>query len=417
MMGASRGFGPPVGGGSVATGRGEATAKRWQRLAWCWAVYYCCVMTVGRFPEYTQAVIWMGGLVVGLLTLRLLSRRMSDVPSEAGLLGALAAWSILGGFDVADGAAYLANLKLLLECLFVVALLGAVVRNSGDTNSMWWAFLAVAVFNTGYVLDSGVELGMGGLAGLERQAGVTGNANALGFCAFAGLLGAMAIFGETKSILARALCLAGSVVALVGLLMGGSRGAYLAWVVSVILWSITCFGGARNRAWKVALGAVIAGAVLYPATGWIQENTGLGKRMTGAVSREDASSEIRLELSIIGAKLALEHPLTGVGLGQFGLVTGTGLYAHNEWAEFAATTGVPGFLLVLGVYFSVWRRLSRVIGQRRSALEIYRARMARLTLIILVVSGAVFRPNLISVDTMFLLAVVVGVGNRAVGKR
>jgi O-antigen ligase len=110
--------------------------------------------------------------------------------------------------------------------------------------------------------------------------------------------------------------------------------------------------------------------------------------------------------------------LTGVGLGQFGRFSG-GIagYAHNEWADFAAATGFPGLLLVLGVYYSVWRRLSRVIAQRRGEAEMYQARMARVTLIILVISGAVFRPNLISLDTMFLLALVAGAGNWSLAKR
>jgi O-antigen ligase len=374
-------------------------------------------MTVGRFEAYTQPVLWIGGLVVGLLTFRLLSLRMSDLPSEVWILAALAGWSLLAGVEAADGEAYLDYLKLLLVCLCIVALLGAVVRRNGDMNSMWWAFLAVAVFNAWYVFNSGVEMSLGGLRGLERQRGLTGNPNALGFYSFTGLLGAMAIFGETKSFLGKALCVVGSVVALGGMVMAGSRGAYLVWVLSVLLWATTCLGGSRKRVWKVALGAVIGGALLVPVAGWIQANTALGKRTMEAVRQENTTGEDRLDLVIMGAKLALEHPLTGVGLGQFGIASGTGEYAHNEWAEFAATTGIPGFLLVLGVYVSVWRGLARVISRGRSSLEVYRARMGRLTLIVLVVSGAVFRPNLICVDTMFLLAVVAGAANWSPARR
>jgi hypothetical protein len=58
-----------------------------------------------------------------------------------------------------------------------------------------------------------------------------------------------------------------------------------------------------------------------------------------------------------------------------------------------------------------------VIAQRRGEAEMYQARMARVTLIILVISGAVFRPNLISLDTMFLLALVAGAGNWSLAKR
>jgi len=407
-----------VRGGSAEGGRAETTARSWRHLAWLWAIYYTVVLTVGRFEAYTGPTLWIGGAIVTAFTLRLLIRRLSDVPSEAWILAALAGWSLLAGLGVADERSYVLYLRLLLECLCVVALLGTVIRISGNVDGMWWAFLAVATFNTWYIVNSGVELSGRGLIGLERQAGLTGNANGLGFYSFTGLLAGMAIFGGTRSILAKALCVAGSVVAFAGLVMSGSRGGYLAWVVAVVLWATTCFGGGKRRVWKVAVGAVAAGLLLYPAIVWIQENTTLGSRTVSSVRGEGPASDDRADLVMLAFDLALENPIAGIGLGQFGRYSGgMAAYAHNEWADFAAATGFPGLLLVLAVYYSVWRRLSRVIAQRRGEAEMYRARTARVTLIILVIAGAVFRPNLIALDTMFLLALVVGVGNIRPSKR
>ena len=402
---------PRVGGRGVGAERAEATTKKWRSLSRWWAVYYCVVFTVGRFEEYTRATIWVGGLVVGLLTLRLLIRRVREVPSEAWLLVSLAGWSLLSGLGAEDSEAYWSYLTLLLECVFVVGLLGAVVRRTGDMNSMWWAFLVVAVFNTWYVWRTGVVVTIRDFEGLDRQAGLTGNPNGLGFYCFIGVMGAMAILGETKSLLRKSLCIAGAVVAFGGMVVAGSRGAYLAWILAVVLWATTCLGGAGKRWWKLGLGAVVAGAILYPTAMWIQESTTLGQRSSGAINREDTSSEERLELGLIALEITLRHPFTGVGLGQFGRVSETGGYAHNEWAEVAATTGIPGFLLLLGFYFSIGSRLWRPIAGRWMPVEWYRVRMARVALIVLVVSGAVFRPNILSVETMFLVAVVVGAGN------
>jgi O-antigen ligase len=401
--------GRPVGRSTLGAERVEVMRMRWQRLTRWWAVYYVLVLTIGRFEAYTQRIIWIGAPIAGLLTLRLF-RRFSDIPSEAFLVGALVGWSLISGSIVAFNEAYVYYLRLLLESLFVVAFLGMAIRKSGDMNALWWAFLVVALFNAGYVIYSGLGLRVRDYSELDRAAGLTGNANSLGYFAFMGILGALAIFGETKAILTRLLCVASVMVSCVGLVLSASRGASLVSLLAVTLWSMTCLGGTNRTHRIVVVRVVIMCAIFYVAIVWIQRNTTLGSRISSTISGEDMSQTDRWDLAIIGARLTLENPLFGVGLGQFPVVSGTGEFAHNELVEFAATAGIPGLLLVLSIYVSVWRRLSRVIAQARSHSELYRAKMARVTLITVAVSGAVFRPNLLSVDTMFLLAMVAGAG-------
>jgi O-antigen ligase len=68
-------------------------------------------------------------------------------------------------------------------------------------------------------------------------------------------------------------------------------------------------------------------------------------------SADRGSEEGRKELFQLSMKLMVEHPLLGVGPGNFPIVTGKWLVAHNTYSEMGAEVGVPAlilFLLVLG---------------------------------------------------------------------
>jgi O-antigen ligase len=69
-----------------------------------------------------------------------------------------------------------------------------------------------------------------------------------------------------------------------------------------------------------------------------------------------------------GVRLFLEHPVAGIGLGNFkttmdsmGLFEGRdGYMAHDVYVEYAAELGILGFLLFMGILVSVYRSLERV---------------------------------------------------------
>lgn len=378
-------------------------------LSVLWAVYFCAVLTVAWLTPGKQVIIWGGGVLVAVPTLAVLARRRGAVPREVLLLAGFLGWSLLGGFQVADWQGFLNYFKLGVELLLLVGLVGAVVRIGGRLRLFWWSFLAIAIFNTVAAIARGPLVISAASRVLVGTRGVTDNANAFAFLCLLGVLGALGIIGERVPNWVRAVAVAGAVVATLGIVAAGSRGAYLSLVLGIALWPIMCLKGRSRRRWVPIIATIVIGIVLYAGVEWIQASTNLGMRTASSFARGDRATNDRLQLALMGVKIAAEHPLIGVGLGQFGLVSGTGMYAHNEWAELLSTTGVPGFLLLMGVYWSAWRRLSRALRKARDPIVRYRISFARMTLIILVVAGAVFRPNFTSVDTMFLLAVIVGV--------
>ncbi len=64
-------------------------------------------------------------------------------------------------------------------------------------------------------------------------------------------------------------------------------------------------------------------------------------------------------------------------------------------------------------YLMAWKRLSWSLGFLHDPPDRYRINMARVTLLILLMSGALFRTNYMKQDTIFLIAMVVGMAQWA----
>nr|HPJ57883.1 O-antigen ligase family protein [Kiritimatiellia bacterium] len=244
---------------------------------------------------------------------------------------------------------------------------------------------------------------------VERIAG----ANAVGFYCVLGIIGMLALMQEVKSLWLRGGLAAGGVIALYGVVLSASRGAFVALIATAVLWPVLCMvGGSKDKS-KAVVGALVVLVLAYWMFQFVVESTYLGVRFTNATQLEDGSSQTRLELFLTGLRVFAQNPIFGTGLGQFGVVSRTGHYAHNEFAEIIATTGLPGFLMYFSIYLLVWRRLSGCLRRVADPLIAYRINMARLIVLILVLSGFLSRPNFIAQDTMFLLGLVVGVSHWA----
>ncbi|MBC8102728.1 MAG: O-antigen ligase family protein [Cytophagales bacterium] len=172
----------------------------------------------------------------------------------------------------------------------------------------------------------------------------------------------------------RLLCLAAVLILGTALLIARARSAWIGLGVSVLLLLVfTAWrrakerGGARRgssvlmeRALPVVLLIGALGAVLAfgGAASFVKERASLVRMIQG--------SESRLDLWKAGARMTVDRPLTGWGLGGFLVLqgrwshtgddviqalTGNGHrrnYAHSYYIQWAADTGVPGLILHVG---------------------------------------------------------------------
>lgn len=71
------------------------------------------------------------------------------------------------------------------------------------------------------------------------------------------------------------------------------------------------------------------------------------------------SAEQREQLLKTSILMTLEHPLFGLGPGDFTVVSGVWRVTHNTYTQISSETGLPGFILYIAILWCAWRNLRR----------------------------------------------------------
>jgi O-antigen ligase len=81
-----------------------------------------------------------------------------------------------------------------------------------------------------------------------------------------------------------------------------------------------------------------------------------------ATNEASGSAQQRKELLIQSLKVTAEHPLFGVGPGNFEIVSGVWHVTHNSYTQMSAEGGVPAFLLYVLIF---WRGIANLREVRK----------------------------------------------------
>jgi hypothetical protein len=168
--------------------------------------------------------------------------------------------------------------------------------------------------------------------------------------------------------------LAGLGIMAVCLLLTQSRSGFLALVVGSAVVFAHRPGALRRPGlwWAIAVCAVaMFGAAMMVGV----DPTLLATRFAGIGDVTDTSNRQHLEVFFYGLQLVARYPLTGVGLGNFGLFYGSerdawfaNMMSHSAPLSAFAESGLPGGTAFLLVWFWVLRRIGRkpVAGDRQA---------------------------------------------------
>ncbi|MBB4656878.1 O-antigen ligase family protein [Xanthomonas arboricola] len=217
--------------------------------------------------------------------------------------------------------------------------------------------------------------------GADRAEGWT---NAIVFADIALMLLVVAVFCRPPG---KVRWLVGAAIAtVVVIVLSGSRGVWLSLLVTlgVLIWGAP-WQSARMRLLTFVGSAVLAVGVVLSVPALTQQMR-LGELQSDLqryeVGDSDSSAGARIERLHVAWDTLRAHPLTGIGVGRFDdamrelpvCAGDTWLlrchlgHAHNDLAEWGATQGVPGLLLLFAVYgvpLWVFVRLHRRSGQRQ----------------------------------------------------
>ena len=146
--------------------------------------------------------------------------------------------------------------------------------------------------------------------------------------------------------------------------LSASRAGLLSLIVAtaVCVWEFAVRGRRRYL-----LPVIAVTGILF----WVYASGGLQTRLNStfqsAAQGEDeayGSSQQRKELLIRSLKVTAEHPVFGIGLGNFPIISGSWLVTHNSYTQMSSEAGVPAFVLYILI---LWRGFRNLIVVKRLA--------------------------------------------------
>jgi len=390
---------------------------RRRRLYW-FAVLVLILLFLGRFAGLTAFVNRGVGPLLAAYGLFLLRNHLLRLPLEVSLFLMFGVvWAATGLVVAPSTALFLGTYKLLVQlCILFLVIIGVTWRFDGF-QAMVWALVATATGVLVHTLISGELMGVveayqaGERSSSMQLAGVglLDNANGFGFLMLVGIMGLVFVFDRMHSKLPQAL-----IVGLIGILGAGvvlsaSRKTFLSLLLFLVLWSLLChFRGIVSNPIRVVAVMILMVAV-WAVLGFVMRSTFLGERLAEAMTlsqavRHDAE---RWELYAEVWKVAKENPVSGVGLGNFRVVSRLGYYAHSDFGEVLADTGFVGILLYGGLFVVFARRcLHTARYATRSAVR-REARFLLAVLIVFLVIG-LGRPHFIQLFSIAWLGALIG---------
>jgi O-antigen ligase len=308
-------------------------------------------VTLFRIPYYL-------GVLTALLSVLVYFQYSLPIPTPVFFYVAWVFWALLTALGAEMAEAIKLSLQTVLQIMVMVAIFATVCQ---DARSVWivGAFMVIgALGNLFSALVLGVRVTGGRAAGLATNPNGAALVYDTGICV---LLALTAVARRPSVRVGSAILVA---VLLYGVVTTGSRAGAVASVLPVMyfLWFYRRTI-ARKPGLIFGLICIFLASILFlPA--WLSE-TDLGKRWTammetlqGTARREEASTRSRVELKYKAIGVALEHPILGVGVGNFTPYVfrkeGETLSTHDNYLDILSGTGFPGFFLYYSIYVWLW---------------------------------------------------------------
>jgi O-antigen ligase len=197
------------------------------------------------------------------------------------------------------------------------------------------------------------------------------NPNDLALSAVLTLPLCLALLFVSRSRLERAAWTAAILLLIYTMLLTGSRGGFLSLAVAfaMCLWE---FGIRGRRRYLLLLAALVVVAF------WQSSSAGLVERLKGTFNaKQDATSSYgsaqkRQQLFWRSIEVTEDHPLFGVGPGNFQVISGNWQVTHNSFTQMSAEGGLPALALYVWILWRGFRNLKAIkrFAQGRRTLNV-----------------------------------------------
>lgn len=186
----------------------------------------------------------------------------------------------------------------------------------------------------------------GPITGVGRYSGLTGNPNTLALCIVLPIF-FVYIFSGKFSLKFKffTLCLA-----ILAVYLTGTRKALFLLILLVSMFLLEVLR--KSVLWGGLLASTITlcGACFFKKGHAVLDSVPIFRRVQRVFERTDESLDGRFDLISQGWQLFEESPVFGHGLAQFEVLSGSDVYAHNNYIEVAVAGGLSGLILYYSFY-------------------------------------------------------------------
>jgi O-antigen ligase len=292
--------------------------------------------------------------------------------SELRIVLLLSAWYLVGlPFALWKGGSFQVLVHVWLKTVLIFFLLTQTLPTLGKIRGLLWAIILSELVVTGFsVIETSKVIWVGGrLLGVSQ--GILGW-NFLGIAAATTIPYIAALFVVRRSLTTTIVLIAASVSMLSMLVQTASRGGLLTVVFSVGLTVVLVLrSSVRGRLIAVAIVlAVLVAVALAPRILWqrletVLNSSGIYSDQVAASAAE--SQEDHIAVLTRSIQYTLEHPIFGLGLGNFQVASGTWLNqpsawvgTHNTFTEVSSEAGIPALVMFVGLLVTAVRNMRRV---------------------------------------------------------
>ncbi len=363
-------------------------------------LFFYCSRIMELIPYLRIGLILQPILLIGMI---MTQRSTAILRMPLGkVLIAFTAWiAICVPFSVWRGGSFTVFL-VALQAFALVVFMAAFIQDVPDCfRVMWTVGLAMAAVGVLALLMGGGKVGPGRVQ--DFRLGLGGKTNTLAdanFLCLYILVGLPFVWFSVsrKTGIKKVLMMSLMLPMFAGAARTGSRMGLLALAAALLLYLI--FASVKQRMIVIIAGVVLLALGLsYLPSRIIERFTTFFQAHSAESAEAAGSAEARKQLLLRAMLLTAEHPLFGVGPGEFidaeaeqaGEEGHRGMwhYTHNSYAELSSETGLIGLVLFVIALFGAYRGLSPIRNRYPDA-SIRRAALFTQMSMIITAVGAFF---------------------------
>jgi len=344
------------------------TLKRGHSLTYA-ALFLFTIILYSRPAEfYPSALTSSIALIVGVITLVIfvpsqlsIDGTLTARPREVNLVLLLCLAGLLSiPFAISPGEAWNTFNDTFIRCVVIFIVMINVVRTEARLKGLLFLTLIVSIWlSVGAFND--YRLGLTSVEGYRvagRGSGIFGNSNDMALHLVTIVPIAVALCFSTRNLLRQMMFGACAVLMITAIVLTYSRGGSIGLLVSMVFlaWKI----GRQRRFAVIVWGLILLVAVLVLAPGnYATRLASIFNPSLDAVG----SSNMRREILYVSIWTALRHPLFGIGMGNFHIVSVRELVSHNAYTQVAAEMGVAALVCYVMFIIAPFRRLGLIASE------------------------------------------------------